>query len=482
MTQAKPDTRYLDTIRAMERAFELARTFVDELPERPVSRMATPAEMQAALDEPLPDASSDPVEAIGEWMRRADAGIAADPGPRYFGFVNGGVTPAALAGDWLTSTIDQNAGLWIISPAAAQTEVVVMRWLKELFDLPMGWHGHLTSGATLSNLSCLAAARQWASNLLGFNAAEDGLAGHSPIPVVSSSAVHASAVKALGTLGLGRASVTQLQTDDGTMDIDRLREYLDGVEGPVIIVANAGEVNTGQFDDLNAMADLRDRHPGGAWLHVDGAFGLFAAASPRYRDRVAGIERADSVASDAHKWLNVPYDAGFAFVRDEAVIRSAFATSSAYLQKSDSFDADNYGPEFSRRFRGLAAWCSLRSLGRSGYRELVERCIDNAQMLARWIDAQPGMELLNGDRQRSYPFNIVCFRYVDAKLDEAVLDELNLHAAEAIQHDGRAFVSGTRWNGAAGIRAAFVNWSTTQDDVAILQDVLRAIGETFPTH
>jgi glutamate/tyrosine decarboxylase-like PLP-dependent enzyme len=224
------------------------------------------------------------------------------------------------------------------------------------------------------------------------------------------------------------------------------------------------------------MADIRDSHPGGAWLHVDGAFGLFAAASPAYRDRVAGTERADSVASDAHKWLNVPYDAGFAFVRDEATIRSAFATTSAYLTKSDSFDADNYGPEFSRRFRALAAWCSLKSLGHSGYREMVERCIENARMLASWIDGQPNLELLNADRQRAYPFNIVCFRYTDQEHTDEEIDAFNAAASSALQRDGRAFVSGTRWNGTPALRAAFVNWSTTADDVRTLQDALTDVG------
>jgi glutamate/tyrosine decarboxylase-like PLP-dependent enzyme len=471
--------RYDDTLRAMATAHELAQAFIRDLPDRVVSRMATPDEMATALDEPLPDNPSDPADAVAEWMRRAEAGIVSDPGPRYFGFVNGGVTPGALAGDWLASTIDQNAGLWIISPAAAQTQVVVMRWLKELFGLPDSWRGTITSGGTLSNIVGLAAARQWASGQLGFDAAVDGLAGHPPINVVSSSAIHASAVKSLGTLGLGRSSVVKIPTADGTMDIAALREHMQTMDGPVIIVGNAGEVNTGQFDDLNAMADIRDAHAGGAWLHVDGAFGLFAAASPAYRDRVAGIERADSVASDAHKWLNVPYDAGFAFVRDDAALRAAFSSSSAYLTKSGGFDADDYGPEFSRRFRALAAWCSLKSLGRAGYRELVERCIDNARLLARWIDEQPSMELLNAERQRAYPFNIVAFRYIDPDLADEENDALNMQAVDALQRDGRVFISGTRWNERAGIRAAFVNWSTTPDDVRILQDTLRDVGASL---
>lgn len=467
------NTHLADTLRALDAAHDQARDFLEGLDDRPVSTMQTPEAMAAALDEPLPETSSDPAAAIGEWMSRADAGIVADPGPRYFGFVNGGVTPAALAGDWLAATIDQNTGLWMLSPAAAQTELVVLRWLKELFSLPPAWTGIITSGGTMSNLIGLAAARQWASEELGFNAAEDGLSGNPPIHVVSSTAIHASAVKSLGTLGLGRSSVTQIPSDDGTIDIDALRQHLATLDGPVIIIGNAGEVNTGQFDDLAALADLRDNHPGGAWLHVDAAFGLFAAASPDYAHLVAGIDRADSVASDAHKWLNVPYDCGFAFVTHDEPLRAAFSATGAYLTRSGGFDADALNPFFSRRFRALSAWCSLKSLGRTGYREMVERCIANARDLAAWVDEQPGMELMNADRYRAIPFNIVCFRYIDAGLDASATDALNRRAVEAIQHSGRVFVSGTTWNGRAAIRAAFVNWSTMPDDVAILKDVLR---------
>lgn len=469
-----------DTLRALDAAHRQAHTFLEGLNGRPVSTMQRPDEMATALDEPLPDVSSDPAAAIDDWMTRANAGIIADPGPRYFGFVNGGVAPAALGGDWLASTIDQNAALWVLSPAAAQTELVVLRWLKELFDVPRSWTGILTSGGTMSNLIGLAAARQWASERLGFDAAEDGLSGNPPIHVVSSSAIHASAVKSLGTLGMGRASVVQIPTTDGTMNIAALRVHLRSVKGPVIIIGNAGEVNTGQFDDLDALAEMRDQHPGGAWLHVDAAFGLFAAASPEYAHLVAGIDRADSVASDAHKWLNVPYDCGFAFVRDEAPLRTSFSATGSYLTRSGGFDADAYNPFFSRRFRALAAWCSLKSLGRSGYRDLVERCIGNARDLAAWIDKQPNMELMNGDRYRTTPFNIVCFRYIGAEGNDEQTDTLNVRAVEAIQQSGRVFVSGTTWNGRAAIRAAFVNWSTTLDDVAVLKEVLGEIGSNIP--
>jgi glutamate/tyrosine decarboxylase-like PLP-dependent enzyme len=270
-----------------------------------------------------------------------------------------------------------------------------------------------------------------------------------------------------------------LPAPDGTIDLDRLRAHLARLNGPVILIGNAGEVNTGQFDDLRALADLRDQHPHGAWLHVDGAFGLFAAASPRYRHLVAGIERADSVASDAHKWLNVPYDCGFAFVRDERALTGAFASRSAYLTRSEGFEADDRSVESSRRFRALAAWCALKAFGRTGYQELVERCIDNARALATWIDMQPGVELMNAARLRAHPFNVVCFRYMDHGLDDDALDALNRRAVDTIQRDGRVFVSGTSWDGRAAIRASFVNWTTTPDDVRILQQVLADVGRSL---
>jgi len=463
------------TEQALVRAHALASAFLQSLPERPVAGLPSPDEMAAALDEPLPEAGCDPAAAIDEWFARAERGITASPGPRFFGFVTGGVTPAALAGDWLASAIDQNAGLWASSPAAAQTELVVLRWLKELFGLPADWAGALTSGATMANLVGLIAARQWAGRQLGFDAAGDGLAGQPPIPVVSSTEIHLSAVKCLGTLGLGRNQLRKAAAPGGSVDIAAMAALLREVAGPVIIVGNAAEVNTGQFDDIAALADLRDAHPGGAWLHVDGAFGLFASASPRFAHLGRGIERADSVASDAHKWLNVPYDSGFAFVRDAAILREAFAAGGAYVLGSAGWDPFTHVPEMSRRFRGLAAWCALKAFGRQGYRAVVERCVDNAAAFARWVEATPGIELMN-----PAALNIVCFRILGRGRDEAATDELNRTAVRAIQGDGRAFVTGTVWNGHAAIRAAFDNWQTTLDDVALLQgavaDVTRSLS------
>jgi glutamate/tyrosine decarboxylase-like PLP-dependent enzyme len=467
---------FADSLRAMNRAHELAHAFVASLPHRPVSRQLTPEAMAAALDESLPEESCDPASAVAEWFERAEPGIVASAGPRFFGYVVGGVTPAALAGDWLASAIDQMAGLWPGSPAAAQTELVVLRWLKELFGLPAEWAGTITSGATMGNLVGLAAARQWAGERLGFDPAVDGLGGHSPISVVSSTAIHASAVKSLGTLGFGRESVRKVAAPDGRVDLAALERALADVDGPVIVIANAGEVNTGQFDDITGVADLCALHSNGAWLHIDGAFGLFAAATPRFRHLVRGIERADSVAADGHKWLNVPYDCGFAFVRDAVLLRAAFAVSGPYIAGSAGWDADDYGPEMSRRFRALAAWCALKAYGRDGYRALVERCVDNAVSFAHWIDAAPELELMNRERMLGAPFNIVCFRYAPANLDDAATDALNRAAVAAIQADGRVFVTGTTWAGRTAIRAAFDNWSTTPTDVDVLQATVAEIG------
>jgi len=462
----------------LTRAYELGHAFVTGLADRRVSHRPGPDEMAALLDEPLPERGTEAVAVLDDWYRRAERGIVASAGPRFFGFVNGGSTPAALAGDWLASAIDQNAGLWLSSPAAAQTELVVLRWLKELFGLPEAWTGALTSGATMANMVGLAAARQWAGARLGFDAAADGLGGHLPLAVLSSTEIHSSALKALGTLGIGRGRVQQIPAPGGAIDVEALAAELATMDGPVIVIANAGEVNTGAFDRLDAVADRCERHAGGAWLHVDGAFGLFAALAPAHAHLVAGIDRADSVAADGHKWLNVPYDCGFAFVRDRESLQSAFAATAAYLtpESGGAWDPLTHVPEMSRRFRGLAAWCALKTAGRDGYREMVERCLANAAAFAGWVERQPNLELM-----APAPLNIVCFRVRGAGLDEEALDTVNRSTVTALQADGRVFVTGTVWRGQAAIRAAFDNWATSPADIEILQQAVRdTIGETIP--
>lgn len=458
---------------ALDAAHEIATTYLMGLAERPVSRAATADEMAAAFDEALPDAGCEPAEAIAEWYARAEPGIVASGGPRFFGFVNGGSTPAALAGDWLASALDQNLVAWASSPAGAQTELTALRWLKELFGLPVAWEGVLTSGATMANLVGLAAGRQWVGERMGFDPARDGLGGHPPVPVVASALAHASIRKALATLGLGRESIHDVAVRGGVMDVDALRATLAAVDGPAIIVAGAGEVNTGAMDPLDAIPDACDAHVPGAWLHVDGAFGLFAALSPRSADLVAGIERADSVATDGHKWLNVPYDCGAAFVRDGDALRSAFAAGAAYLAPAagEGWAPSSHGPEMSRRMRALPVWCALRAAGRIGYQALVERCLDNAAAFAGWVEAADDFELL-----APAPLIIVCFRLAPAGLDADEIDQLNRDLVVALQADGRVFVSGTVWEGKAAVRAAFDNWATGPEDVAILEEAVAEVG------
>jgi glutamate/tyrosine decarboxylase-like PLP-dependent enzyme len=461
------------SVEALDQVHQLARRWIAGLATQQVSRRLGPEEMAALLDEPLPEHGADPVTVAEEWFTRAEPGIVASPGPRFFGFVNGGSTPAALAGDWLASAIDQNAGFWLSSPAAAQTELVVLRWLKELFGLPAELAGAMTSGATMSYLVGLAAARQWAGLRLGFDPAVDGLSGHPPIPVISSTEIHASALKALGTLGLGRGTARLVAAPGGSVDLGALEAELQRFDGPVIVVANAGEVNTGAFDSLAAVADLCATHSGGAWLHVDGAFGLFAAASPTYAHLVEGIARADSIAADGHKWLNVPYDCGFAFVRDIDALRGAFNAIGSYIAPTadTGWDPASHVPEMSRRFRGLAAWCALRAWGREGYRAMVERCCANANRFAEWIDATDDVEL-----SAPAPLNIVCFRYTPQQLDDAATDAFNQAACAELQRDGRVFVTATKWRGRTAIRAAFDNWATTDADVTILTAAVSNVG------
>ena len=454
----------------LDAARQLAVAYLGELQDAPVSKHASPEDLSPRFDMPLPAIGCPPQEALQEWYARAEAGIVRSSGPRYFGFVTGGATPAALAGDWLASALDQNPATWLLSPAGTQTELTVIRWLLELFQLPSSWSGTVTTGATMANLSGLAAARQWASLQLGFDAARDGLGGYPAIPVISSTEAHQSAIKALGILGLGRNTLTLIPSHDGVIDLAALDRALSTTSGPAIVIANAGEVNTGAFDPIRAMAESCSTHPGGAWLHVDGAFGLYAALSPAHRPLLDGIDLADSVASDAHKWLNVPYDCGIVFVRDPAYLRGAFSTAAAYLSGDPSsavWNALDFSAENSRRFRALSVWCALRSAGRAGYQEIVERSISNAVAFGQWITTQPHLELM-----APVHLNIVCFRACQGTNGAAADDVLNAKLVESVQAGGIAYVTGTRWRDSAAIRAAFDNWATTTEDVLALQQAV----------
>lgn len=443
--------------------------YLASIDERPV-RTGRVDEALRRFGGPLPEDGVGAMPALEELVAARDAALASS-GPRFFHWVTGGGTPAALAADWLTSALDQNAFAHDSTPLGTRVETVAIEWLKDLFGIPASWGGVLVTGATMANFVALAAARRWWAQRYDVDVDDRGFAGLPPLPVFSSGYIHVSATKALAMLGIGRSTVRRFARDAvGRLDLDALDAALRDLRGaPAIVVANAGEVNAGDFDPIALMADLAERH--GAWLHVDGAFGLFAAVSPRTRPLVDGIAGARSVIADAHKWLNVPYDCGFAFVRDASALPPIFGIGAPYLPDSGVMYGV-LGPEASRRARGLAVWATLRAYGRRGYREMVERHLDLAQRVARRVDASPELE-----RLADVPLNIVCFRVHPKGLDdEGALNELNTRVGAALLEDGRIYVGTTLYSGKVAFRPAIVNWRTTDADVDTIVDVIRDLA------
>jgi glutamate/tyrosine decarboxylase-like PLP-dependent enzyme len=453
---------------ALARAAAGATAYVTGLGEDPV--LAPGAEDVArSLDGKLPEDGDGALAPLAELLELAGPGATRSSGPRYFHFVVGGTTPAALAADWVTSALDQSAYSWAASPLGSAMERLTIEWLRQMFELPREFGGVLTTGATMANFTALTAARNWWAERQGVDVDEDGLSSLPAAVVLSSGYVHPSAVQALGMLGFGRSNVRRLAGDGaGRLDLEALERALGKLGGaPAILIANAGEVNAGDFDPIAPMADLAERH--GAWLHVDGAFGLFARLAPGARELTEGIERADSVISDGHKWLNVPYDCGFAFVRDPGRLAKAFAVGAPYLPSPDD-PRPNPGflsPENSRRARAFVVWATLRAYGRAGYREMVERHLRLARHLASRVDDAPELE-----RLAEVPLNIVCFRVHPPDTPEDELDELNRRLGEALLRDGRVFAGTTTYDGKVAFRPAIVNWQTTEPDVDLLIDVL----------
>jgi glutamate/tyrosine decarboxylase-like PLP-dependent enzyme len=467
-----PLHRDQETEAALRLVADEASRYLAELDDSPV-RLHEADVAADRFDGALPSEGTGALEALRELIEQGVPAAVRSSGPRMFHFVTGGVTPAALGGDWLASALDQNAFSWVGTPLGSRLEAVTIRWLKDLFRLPAPWAGVLTTGATMANFTGLAAARRWVGERHGVDVEERGLAGLPPVTVLSSGYIHASVMKALAMLGIGRASVRRLAKDRvGRLDLEALEAALRDLGGaPSIVVATAGEVNAGDFDPIEPMADLAERH--GAWLHVDGAFGLFARLTPRAQALAAGVERADSVIADGHKWLNVPYDCGFAFVRDPMALPKAFTASADYLPSPDDPHPNfgYFGPEMSRRARALTVWASLRAYGRGGFRAMVERHLDLAQRLAGRVDEEPDLE-----RLAEVPLNVVCFRFRPAGFDEAGLDELNRRLGEAVIEDGRVYAGITTYDGRVALRPAIVNWRTTERDVDALVDVVQELG------
>jgi glutamate/tyrosine decarboxylase-like PLP-dependent enzyme len=455
---------------ALELAAMAAHAYLERLDEEPVLGPDAEASIGGWSD-PMPEAGDGTLAALRELVERGTRSATRSSGPRFFHFVMGGGTPAALAADWLTSTYDQVAFGWASSPFAARLEQVAIDWLVQLFELPSDFGGVLTSGATMANFVGLTAARSWFGDRIGVDVDSEGLF-EAPAPtILSSGFVHPSAVQAVGMLGLGQDRVTRLSSDPvGRLDLGALERELLGAKSPAIVIANAGEVNAGEFDPIGEMAALAKEH--GAWLHVDGAFGLFARLSERTRALTDGVELADSVTCDGHKWLNVPYDCGFAFVREPERLPHALSVGAPYLPSADD-PQPSFGflsPENSRRARALPVWATLRAYGRSGYRGMVERHLDIATHLAGLVDAAPELE-----RLADVPLNIVCFRARPSGVAESDLDSLNSDLAERILADGRVYVGSTSFGGKVALRPAIVNWRTGPDDVELLVDIAREI-------
>jgi glutamate/tyrosine decarboxylase-like PLP-dependent enzyme len=433
-------------------AFERATTYLAGLPERRVSPRATAAELHQALSGPLPSVPSDPREVVASLAKGVEDGLLPSGSGRFFGFVFGGATPAALAADWLATAWDQNAGLYAAAPAAAVAEEVAANWLVELFGLPQTTSVGFVTGAQMANFTGLAAARHEVLRRTGWDVEHDGLIGAPPIRVLAGAERHDTIDRSLRFLGLGTNCIVPIPVDDqGRMRADALADALQ--EGaPQIVCAQAGNVNTGAFDPIAEICDLA--HEAGAWVHVDGAFGLWAAVSPTLRTLVKGIERADSWATDAHKWLNVPYDSGLVLCAHPEPHRAAMSIRAAYLIQDDDGQRDSldFNPEFSRRARGFAVYAAIRALGRSGIAEIVDRC---HAMACRFADtlAANGVAVLT-----DVVLNQVLVRFGDD-------DVLTRRVVSAVQQEGTCWMSGTTWQGKAAMRISVTNWTTDESDI-----------------
>jgi glutamate/tyrosine decarboxylase-like PLP-dependent enzyme len=465
----------------LHRTTELAVDYLSSVAERPVGTTVSRDELIATLGGPLGDDGIAADEVIEDLVSAADPGIVAMAGPRYFGFVIGGSLPAALAADWLTSAWDQNAGLFVAGPAASVVEEVVGEWLVDLLGLPKGASVGLTTGCQVAHVTCLAAARHAVLSRAGWNVEDEGLFGAPEIAVITGSESHATIATALQYLGLGRARTTIVPSDEqGRMRLDGLEAALPDGDVPVIVCLQAGNVNTGSFDPMGPAIDLvRQRCPN-AWVHVDGAFGLWAAASPTYEQLLAGHDRADSWATDGHKWLNVPYDCGYAFVRDPVQHSAAMSPQSAayIVYGTNERDEFNWVPEYSRRARGFASYAALRSLGRRGVTDQIERSCRQATRMAEALRAAgPHVEILNDVVLDQV---LVRFHPLDADPGSSASDAVDARTREVVrrvQEDGTCWLAGTTWHGMAAMRISIVNWSTTDDDIdRSAAAILRAAG------
>ena len=436
-----------------------AGRYLADLDERPVAPDGAALAGLARFDEPLPQVAGDPAVTLALLDEAGSAATVASAGGRYFGFVTGGCYPVAVAAGWLATAWDQNAALPVMSPVAARLHEVVTAWLADLFGLPAGTAAVFVSGASMANTTALAAARDHQLARVGWDVQADGLFGAPELTVVIGEYAHSTVVRALGLLGLGRNRVRRVLADEqGRMRAD----FLPGdVTGPVVICAQAGEVNTGAFDPFPAIAVWAGRHQ--AWMHVDGAFGLWALADPSRAHLTAGLASADSWATDAHKWLNVPYDCGIALVRRPGDLRRSFAAAAGYLPSGTGFEAVNHTPQSSQRARQVEIWAVLRTLGRQGVTDLVTRACRHAQAMAAYL-GRAGLEVLN---------DVV----LNQVLVRAATDDQTRALITAVQQDGTCWCGPTVWQHRPAMRISISGWATTAEDIRQSADAIIAAAQ-----
>jgi glutamate/tyrosine decarboxylase-like PLP-dependent enzyme len=431
----------------LEDAAKRAITYLNGLDSRGVAPSPEAINNLNLLDERLPDEPGDPALTLKLLDEVCSPASMAMAGPRFFGFIIGGSLPVALAANWLAGAWDQNSPLYNVTPAVAQLEQISLSWLVDLFGFPRETCGGFVTGATVANFTALAAARNAVLKRVGWNVEADGLFGAPPITVIVGGEVHVSPIKALGLLGLGRSRLIKVPVDSqGRMRVDSLPT----LAGPTIMLVQAGNVNTGAFDPIDEICEIA--HRADAWVHVDGAFGLWSMAVPSMHHLAAGLEKADSWATDFHKWLNVPYDSGLALVRDMDTLQAAMAVTAEYLPTSSPYrNPSDFVPELSRRARGVEVWAALRALGRKGVVELVERNCRQARRFAEGLQSA-GYQVLN-----DVVLNQVLVSFGDAETTHKVIS--------GIQNDGTCWCGGTIWQGKTAMRISVSSWATTDEDV-----------------
>lgn len=450
----------------LQRAHAHASEFLRTLPERHVGARATREELLALYRTPLTESGEKPEAVLDVLARGAERGVVGSAGPRYFGFVIGGSFPVAVAADWITSAWDQNSGIFVTSPAVSVMEEVSREWLLDLFDLPRTASVGFVTGGQMANCTGLASARDAVLRRAGWNVEEQGMIGAPAVNVVLSAEAHITIYASLRMLGFGTKTVRLVPTDDqGRMRPEELRKILAAAKGPTIVCAQAGNVNTGSVDPLREIAGIA--HERDAWLHVDGAFGLWALASRDRRPLLDGADLADSWATDAHKWLNVPYDNGIVIVGDSAAHRAAMAVTAEYLEHSAGAERDplDWVPEFSRRGRGITVYATLRNLGRRGVESLVDDLCARARQMADLLRRDKRVAILN-----DVVLNQVLVRFGND-------DDLTRRVITRAQQEGTCWMAGTTWHGMAAMRISVSNWATSEEDITrSAEAILRGIG------